>query len=372
MRSVDDNLMRFVRRVHRRLVVARALERSGACLGVASIFACAFASIALFQGRDAMQLVLPTIACGAVVGMIWGLVRRPTRFDAIVEADRQLSLDDLLATAYARRASDDPWERAVVAIGDDRCRALAPAAVVVHRYGGRAWGGIGLSAALGLTLALLSGVPQDSRARATANPKLPPVASAKEMAESPQSQQWDASSAAAEARAKIAAAESRAGIGSESPATHDAAASRSDNEFAHPGNDDGGGGGERAGQTRAAAGDATPLRPAAGATGASADAITTAGGGAATADINSGKSAGSVAGKSADSSAGKSAGTSPASTPKPPPWSSPSWDADRAAAGEAVHSGRVPDAYRDVISEYFRDARNATDDAPPAAPVSPR
>ncbi|MEA2707979.1 MAG: hypothetical protein QOF78_580, partial [Phycisphaerales bacterium] len=148
--------MRFVRRVHRRLIVVRALEYSGACAGIASIFACAFALAALWQGRDAMPLVLPTLAIGASAGLLLGFARRPTRFEAVIEADRQLNLSDLLATAYAQRDSDDPWHLIVVAIADQRCRALAPSTVVVHRYGGRAWGGIGLAAASGLTLALLS------------------------------------------------------------------------------------------------------------------------------------------------------------------------------------------------------------------------
>ena len=42
--------------------------------------------------------------------------------------------------------------------------------------------------------------------------------------------------------------------------------------------------------------------------------------------------------------------------PPAPPWSSPSWRADGEAAGEAVRSGRVPEAYRDVVTEYFRPA----------------
>ena len=52
----DDSLMRFTRRVHRRLVMVRAVERSGVCAGVASIFACLFAGIALVQGRAPLLL----------------------------------------------------------------------------------------------------------------------------------------------------------------------------------------------------------------------------------------------------------------------------------------------------------------------------
>jgi hypothetical protein len=368
MRSSDENLVRFIRRVHRRLVVVRALERSGACVAVASIFACLFATVALVQGRDAMQLVLPTLAIGALAGLIWGLAARPTRFDAVIEADRQLDLADLLATAYARRGDDDPWQRAVVAIADQRCRALAPAAVVVHRYGGRAWGGIGLSAALGLTLALLSGVPQDSRARTATNAKPAATVSAAETVESPQARTADASSAAAEARAKIAAAESRAGIRSESPAANDPDGRASDNALTRPGSD--GSGGERAGQTSAAAGDALPRPAAAGEDDHdnAANAATIAGGGA-TAGGPVGSPKDAAAARAAEP-AGAPAGRTIAGGRRPhaAPWSSPSWPADRAAAGQAIRAGRVPDAYRDVVSAYFDDA----DIVPAAPPVSPR
>jgi hypothetical protein len=36
-----------------------------------------------------------------------------------------------------------------------------------------------------------------------------------------------------------------------------------------------------------------------------------------------------------------------------PPWTSSSWPADRAAAEESLRRGATPDAYRDVVREYF-------------------
>jgi hypothetical protein len=35
------------------------------------------------------------------------------------------------------------------------------------------------------------------------------------------------------------------------------------------------------------------------------------------------------------------------------PWTSDRWPADRAAALQAVQDGRVPDAYRDLVRDYF-------------------
>jgi hypothetical protein len=44
------------------------------------------------------------------------------------------------------------------------------------------------------------------------------------------------------------------------------------------------------------------------------------------------------------------------------PWQSASWSADRAAAVEALRSGRVPDAYRDLVRAYF-DSRDVSEPA---------
>ena len=35
------------------------------------------------------------------------------------------------------------------------------------------------------------------------------------------------------------------------------------------------------------------------------------------------------------------------------PWRTDSWEQDRAAALQAVENGTVPDAYRDLIRDYF-------------------
>jgi hypothetical protein len=55
----------------------------------------------------------------------------------------------------------------VIATADARCRTLAANDVILNRFGGRAWGGIGLAAALVLTLGLMSANPRPSVARAT-------------------------------------------------------------------------------------------------------------------------------------------------------------------------------------------------------------
>jgi hypothetical protein len=52
----------------------------------------------------------------------------------------------------------------VLAIADDRCRRHAPSQVLLNRLGRRAWGGIGLAAALVLTLSAMTGNPREVRA----------------------------------------------------------------------------------------------------------------------------------------------------------------------------------------------------------------
>ena len=343
MRGDQWNLMRFVRGVHRRFVAVRALERAGACGGVASIFACAFASVALMQGRNAMWLVLPMLLGGAILGLIWGLMRRPTRFDAVLEADRQLDLADLLATAYAQRESDDPWQRTIVSIADARCAELSPATVIVHRYGGRAWGGIGLVAALGLTLALLSGVPQDSRARAVLRARVPVVSDANESA--PRDLTPVTSSASGDHVPPRAESDvGMAGAAKSDDAAHTATPS---NNLAQHRSDQSGTGEKPAQTSSTPSGDAVPRSVASG-DGAHADTPSAAGGGA------SQTAAAAPSGVDVTALSGSTVSGDAATQAKPPPWSSPSWDADRAAAGAAMRDGRVPDAYRDVVSEYFR------------------
>jgi len=122
----------------------------------------------------------------------------------------------------------------------------------------------------------------------------------------------------------------------------------SDNPFTRPGTESSGG--ERAGQT-AASGDAVPRSVGDGHQ-PSADATATAAGGGGATDATAPAIApNATSGTRASSGANAAA----AASEKSPPWSSSSWDADRAAVGEAVRSGRVPDAYRDVVREYFRE-----------------
>src|SRR5207248_4283620 len=124
----------------------------------------------------------------AAVGFMGALLRRPSIIDAAVEADRQLDLADLLATAWQLEKTQncESFETAVLLLANERAANLQPRSVVLHRLGLRAWSGIGLAGALVLTVAIFSANPIDSEASSspflqqpTANKaKLPPDSSA--------------------------------------------------------------------------------------------------------------------------------------------------------------------------------------------------
>jgi hypothetical protein len=164
LRDSEPKFLSFVRAVHRRVVVVRAVERAGVCAAIAAGFALVFTGTMLWRGDNGFPLAIGTILLGGVIGLLWGLAQRPEIADAALAADRQLQLADLLATALSLVSNQDPWARAVVATAEQRCRTLSADAIVVGRLGGRAWGGIGLAAALVMTVGALSALPGESPA----------------------------------------------------------------------------------------------------------------------------------------------------------------------------------------------------------------
>src|SRR3954467_2446253 len=99
----------FVRAVHRRLAVVRALERAG----IGALAGCVVAELVLplllwraepppGPGGISAPTGAPAAmgrARGAAAGRWWGVGGRPSRLSAAMEADRQLGLHDLLGTA---------------------------------------------------------------------------------------------------------------------------------------------------------------------------------------------------------------------------------------------------------------------------------
>jgi hypothetical protein len=338
MESPSNQFARLLGAVRRRLIVVRALERAGGCTAVACVFAGALGGMMLWRGENGLPWTVGTIALGALVGLAWGMIRRPRLLDAAILADRQWDLADLLATALAVRASDDPWARAVVAMADQRCRTLSADALLLRRWGARAWGGIGLAAALVLTLGALSSVPADSQARGLAATVDVPPAHAT-------AQRSDASALKPDEPTTSARGIRRAGSDA---ARADATTSR--NNAAAP----------SAGQGRS-----RPPPGAAQAGGTVGEGRTAVSSPArlpdpldsATSSGRSGTGGGRAAGMGSASpeqtgSRGLTVGRSPQRAA--PPWQSSSWPADCENAAQLVRTGRVPDTCRDVVREYFR------------------
>src|SRR3954447_16047782 len=158
MEQTPSSVGRFVRRVYRRLIVLRLAEWAG--VGFVAGCGLALVLIPLLRNRSESPLVLAGIitGIGAAIGLIAAALRRPGMIEAAIEADRQLDLADLLATAWMLEKSNamEDFELAVLTIARDRAANLRPASVMLHRLGVRAWGGIGLAGALVLTVAILT------------------------------------------------------------------------------------------------------------------------------------------------------------------------------------------------------------------------
>ena len=340
----------FVRSVHRRLVVVRAAERTGLGMLAGCVAAGALLPLLYWGAQPAVVPAMFLLGLGTVAGAAWGVVSRPSMLSAAMEADRQLGLADLLGTATAchpHAGAHDPWQRTVLAVADDRCRQLTASQVLLNRFGARAWGGIGLATALVLTLAALSSQPTNVRAtpERAGNPAISPVAPRQ-----PESQRAHSAVVGTARPISRARPDGSTESGSRDQTGPPAApvqtadkANPSSAAQSSAGGDEGlGGGAGRARQPQPS----TPAPTASDA--ASPDAATgqpVGGSGRASAALPSSRT-------SADAG-GTTSAASPGPSDRVPPWQSESWPSDRRAAADAVDAGRVPDAYRDLVRDYF-------------------
>jgi hypothetical protein len=358
MPQITGALDHFLTAVHRRHVALRVLERTGLCVLVACGACALLIPLLLWQGQSALAPAVWVLAFAATGGLLWGGLRRPGRLEAAMEADRQLRLADLLGTALMLRKSPgaaDPWAASVLATADARCRELSPSSVILHRLGARTWGGIGLATALVLAVALLASSPTDTRAaRSDAVAGDRPVAS-------------DASPAVD--RPLVAASPSGAprsipqGSGTDRdsgrPGLTDSAQGKGpDTAPRRPGESPDGrpGAGDTSGGTSGSS--STERRAARPPPKASAEGQGTAAVGATRPSARASAGVGRASDPSADpstadgalgSTAGATAGTAPAT----PPWAAPGFDSGARRAQEALDSGQVPAAYRDIVRKYF-------------------
>lgn len=336
------SLTRFVHRLHRRLILLRLLESAAIGLACAAVLAVLVLPVLLMSEKPALPVVTALLPLGAMIGILWRMLRRPGVIDAASEADRQLRLADLLTTAWMiarnERTPDDPFERAVLLSADARAAGLSPSSIVLNRLGARAWAGVGLTSALAITLTLLSANPIVSQADAMRQVALNDITSPLK-----ESSDRSSSSMTGSRSAPIVAdhpSQEENGFNPARRTTQVAGAgSDSTSDQAQAADPSGSGGG--AGTSRS-----QPDKPLANTSSASADpkgtGSTPGGGGGAL----------SASGVSNDGSSSLSAGAARADRAVPP-WMAPGWSASRSEAANAVRSGSVPAQYHDLIRSYF-------------------
>jgi hypothetical protein len=162
-----QNLERFVQAVHRRAVFWRIVERAGSGLTIGAVAAIVLLGVTLSRGDDGRLIAAILVVAGTIAGLLNGIFARPTRFDAVAEADRQLRLHDLLTTATTVANPSDPWANLVVVQADRRAQSLNPRDVILQQYGVRAWGGVGIVTA---TVAVLSALTTTTPKNVMATP----------------------------------------------------------------------------------------------------------------------------------------------------------------------------------------------------------
>jgi hypothetical protein len=353
--AAHPHLQRFLDAVHRRAVLLRVAERSALGLAAGMAAASVLAALLWWQGRSAGTAVAGLAALGTACGLTWALARRPSRLDAAMLADTQLDLDDLLGTAAAlstgRSSSDDAWSATILQLADARCRAIRPRDVVLSRLGVRAWGGVGLSTALALTLAMLAGTSADPAVADIGNARPSAVRTAPPAVDRPLIAIADDAARPAKPRGDPQhEGNSTAGPTTEqnaTPATAPAApaAGETGHRAASTGGTDGVGGGSSSSNppSPAPADNTLPASPA-------TRPATLPGGDVALGD---GTAARSTSPGPATRPAGRTAGASDDRQPASAPWNRPDWADDVRTARQRIESGDVPAAYRDLLRSYF-------------------
>jgi hypothetical protein len=144
-------------------------ESTGIGLSCGAIAGLILIPLAWWIGQPGLPIAAATLALGGSCGLLRGLFALPSQLQAAKEADRQLCLHDLLSTVFTLADSTDPWQSAILADAEQRCRTLRPSMVIAHRLSLRAWSGIGILSALLLTSAILISQPVQSRADLAAN-----------------------------------------------------------------------------------------------------------------------------------------------------------------------------------------------------------
>jgi hypothetical protein len=339
MRIPVSHFQKSLREIHRRWMWIRAFERVAMCLLIACGVALGLSIILISRGESALSLTLVCLAGGLLLGAGVGWIVRPNLFDTAVEVDRQLHLADLLATALSieKRQTvsadsfDQQWSTTILAMAEARCASIENESLVLRRLGAGAWGGVGLFAALVLTIGFLS-----------ANPLIPQA-----MGFSP-----DASVASESQKSKLAGSSDRVVDPKDNADAESSEHSRMGmkTESASPGESEGRSlsenfssahdrGGDGSARTNEASTNKQDLAGASEAGSSQAGVLANGGG------------RGSEMGRPGNDSSSGAAGASVSHVAAA--WKSDGWPAARERAEDEVRGGQVPDAYRDLVRDYF-------------------
>lgn len=315
-------------------MVWRVVESAGLCGAIGAGFALMVALILFWRGEPAVAPVLWLMGLGAFAGGIWGWVHRPSLLQTAILIDKQLGLHDLLSTSLSSQQwGDDAFHGIIQEQAMQRCLSISPNELVLRRLGSRQWGGIGLAGAIVFTVGLMSGQVAPIQAQRDGS------------AGGPESIVLES---ALEKRTQTAVAQP---WNSPQPSENKRVASNEDSDALG-----------RNGATRNAEGNSTGRSTAAEDSGSAAGRTHEARVPTLETSRNSISDAlaGTVPGSGGPAvTTGGTADPSGYSQPSPagpaaPPWESQSWPQHSARATQQITSGRVPDAYRDMVREYFR------------------
>lgn len=346
MPTSGSSFDRFLRAVHRRHAAVRAAESVGVCLLIAFAADLILLGIFIARGQSGWPIMGPSALIAMAAGIVVAVTRWPTVLQSAMEADRQLDLHDLISSALLTRSSrqQDPWAGAVMVMAESRCARLSPSAVVLNRLGARAWGGIGLSGALVLTLALMTGGPGSSLADGT---KLAADDATQRAGEPDKPSAAWRSSPRAVPQTPVDANDPRGGD-IESHERDGKVTNASREKFASekqpgPSGLDTAGGGQAVSAPRLR----ESMQRSIGANGETTNADV----GRIAITGESGRVVSDGSGERTARGGGRGVVTSPLAPVAP--WQSNDWPARQEDAGRAIRSGEIPPNYHDVVRNYF-------------------
>jgi hypothetical protein len=337
----------FLGRVYYRQVVVHLAERMGLGVLIACGVVLPILAVGLYRGWALGSVGSDGIIGGAIAGLLWGVLSRPSRLSTAMKADAQLEWNDLLSSALLLQSlgQSDQWAQAVERSADEKCVAARASSVNVGRLGGRSWAGIALAALVVIVPAMLPASGASNIRREKPIPALNVLSLPEESASSlvrkaidrRMANQPDPDDAQASRMASPDSGSTQPGEDPGAKSDHDA-----DAQGHHPGLDRKGTG---SGASFTNASRSSPIRneSASVGTGRSTPQGAAAGGIGASSGRAEG---GALAEGQLQNNRQKSATATPA-------WQSSNWPDDSRRGIDAADSGAVPDAYRDIVRAYF-------------------